>query len=86
MKRICVITTSRADYGYLYWIMKDIQAKDNCEGDGSMELSVICPLNHQAWDNIVDEFRFIYPTEPINSIADYGRFYSECLNLFQRSY
>jgi len=86
MKRICVITTSRADYGYLYWIMKGIQAKDKLEGDGSMELSVICPLNHQAWDNIVDEFRFIYPTEPINSIADYGRFYSECLNLFQRSY
>jgi UDP-N-acetylglucosamine 2-epimerase len=66
--------------------MKGIQAKDKLEGDGSMELSVICPLNHQAWDNIVDEFRFIYATEPINSIADYGRFYTECLNLFQRSY
>ena len=85
MKRICVITTSRADYGYLYWIMKDIQAKDKCEGGGSMELSVICPLNHQEWDNIVDNFRFIHTTCPINSINDYGKFYEDCLGLFQMS-
>ena len=24
MKKICVVTGSRADYGLLYWLMKDI--------------------------------------------------------------
>jgi UDP-N-acetylglucosamine 2-epimerase len=66
--------------------MKDIQSKDKCEGDGSMELSVICPLNHQEWNNIVDNFRFIHPTRPVNSINDYGKFYEDCLELFQKIY
>ena len=31
MRKICVVTGSRADYGLLYWLMKDIQADPDCE-------------------------------------------------------
>lgn len=31
MKKICVVTGSRADYGLLYWLMKDIQADGGCQ-------------------------------------------------------
>ena len=30
-RRICVITTSRADYGHLYWPLKELQAKKNID-------------------------------------------------------
>lgn len=30
MRKICVVTGSRADYGLLYWLMKDIQADPDC--------------------------------------------------------
>jgi UDP-N-acetylglucosamine 2-epimerase (non-hydrolysing)/GDP/UDP-N,N'-diacetylbacillosamine 2-epimerase (hydrolysing) len=30
-RRICVVTGSRADYGLLYWLMKDIDADPDCE-------------------------------------------------------
>jgi len=35
MKKICVVTATRAEYGYLKWLMKDIQE------DSSLELQVI---------------------------------------------
>lgn len=40
MKRICVVTATRAEYGYLKWLMKDIQA------DSSLELQVIATGTH----------------------------------------
>jgi UDP-N-acetylglucosamine 2-epimerase (non-hydrolysing)/GDP/UDP-N,N'-diacetylbacillosamine 2-epimerase (hydrolysing) len=30
MRTVCVVTGSRADYGLLYWLMKDIQADRDC--------------------------------------------------------
>ncbi len=40
MKKICVVTATRAEYGYLKWLMKDIQA------DSSLELQVIATGTH----------------------------------------
>ena len=40
MKKICVVSGTRADYGLLYWIMKDIQS------DPTLELQVIATCMH----------------------------------------
>lgn len=40
MKKICVVTATRAEYGYLKWLMKDIQA------DSAFELQVIATGTH----------------------------------------
>ncbi len=40
MKRICVVTATRAEYGYLKWLMKDILE------DSSLELQVIATGTH----------------------------------------
>ena len=40
MKKICVITATRAEYGYLKWLMKDILA------DSDLELQVIATGTH----------------------------------------
>ena len=40
MKKICIITATRAEYGYLKWLMKDIQA------DSSLQLQVIATGSH----------------------------------------
>lgn len=40
MKRICVVTATRAEYGYLKWLMKDILA------DSELELQVIATGAH----------------------------------------
>lgn len=40
MKKICVVTATRAEYGYLKWLMKDIQS------DSSFELQVIVTGSH----------------------------------------
>ena len=40
MKKICIVTATRAEYGYLKWIMKDIQS------DSSLELQVIATGTH----------------------------------------
>ena len=40
MKRICVVAATRAEYGYLKWLMKDIQA------DSALELQVIATGTH----------------------------------------
>ena len=39
-RKICVVTTTRADYGLLYWLMKEISA------DPDLELSVIATGTH----------------------------------------
>ena len=39
-RKICVVTGSRADYGHLYWIMKEIQ------NDSSLKLQVIAGAAH----------------------------------------
>ena len=30
-RKICVVTGTRAEYGLLYWLMKEIQADDELE-------------------------------------------------------
>lgn len=40
MKKICVVTATRAEYGYLKWLMKDIQT------DSSLELQAIATGTH----------------------------------------
>lgn len=40
MKKICVVTATRAEYGYLKWLMKDILA------DSELELQVIATGTH----------------------------------------
>jgi len=78
MKKICVITTCRADYGYLYFIMKDIEASEK------LQLQIILPENHHNRQQIYDEFikngtAQHLDTDPIHSIDDYGKFYKNCL-------
>jgi len=41
-RRICVVTGSRADYGLLYWLMKEIQS------DPDMQLQVVATGMHLA--------------------------------------
>lgn len=40
MKKICIVTTTRAEYGYLKWLMKDILE------DSSLELQVVATGTH----------------------------------------
>lgn len=51
MKRICVVTATRAEYGYLKWLMKDILA------DSELELQVIATGTHldKAQGHTVDQ-------------------------------
>jgi len=44
-RKICVVTGSRADYGLLYWIMKDIQA------DSSLQLQLVATGAHLSSDH-----------------------------------
>ena len=75
MKKICVITTCRADYGYLYWIMNDLQDNYN------IALQIICPTSHQNFQEINDKFgRSLCRINPIYSIDDFGQFYKDCLD------
>ncbi|MEY4719093.1 MAG: hypothetical protein RL563_1711 [Pseudomonadota bacterium] len=54
-RRLCVVTGSRADYGLLYWLMKDIQA------DPDLQLQIIATGMHLSpefgltWQNIVSD-------------------------------
>ena len=41
-RKICVVTTSRADYGLLYWLMKEVQA------DPSLKLQVVATGMHMS--------------------------------------
>jgi UDP-N-acetylglucosamine 2-epimerase len=75
MKKICCITTCRADYGYLYYIMEDLQDSYN------IVLQIICPTSHQNFQEINDKFgRSLCRANPICSIDDFGRFYKDCLD------
>ena len=40
MRKICIITGARAEYGLLYWLMKDIQE------DADLELLIIVTGMH----------------------------------------
>jgi len=40
MRKICVVTGTRAEYGLLYWLMKEIEA------DSELELQIICTGTH----------------------------------------
>jgi len=79
MKKICVLSTSRADYGHLYWVMKDIEASDK------LQLQIIHPENHHNNQEIYQKFikngtAQHLDTDPIHSIDDFGGFYKDCLN------
>jgi UDP-N-acetylglucosamine 2-epimerase (non-hydrolysing)/GDP/UDP-N,N'-diacetylbacillosamine 2-epimerase (hydrolysing) len=39
-RKICIVTGTRAEYGLLYWLMKEIQ------GDAALELQVIVTGMH----------------------------------------
>lgn len=49
-RRICVVTGTRADYGHLYWVMREIQQ------DPSLQLQVVVTGAHlcKAWGHTVD--------------------------------
>lgn len=70
MKKICVITSGRQDFGHLYWVMKDIEASNK------LELVVFAPGNHHCIQEIMKEFKTVQMTPNINGIQDYGEFYS----------
>lgn len=74
MRKICVISTTRADWGYLYWLCHDLQANDK------FNLQVMLPFNHHNFDAIANEFT-IYPTNAVKSIKDFGQFYSDCYKI-----
>lgn len=74
MKKICIITTSRADWGYLFWLCHDLQANDK------FNLQIILPFNHHNFDAIAKEFT-IYPANAVKSIKDFGQFYSDCYKI-----
>jgi GDP/UDP-N,N'-diacetylbacillosamine 2-epimerase (hydrolysing) len=79
MKKICVITTSRADYGYLFWIMKDIEASDK------LELQIAYPYTHQCQKEIWNTFTN-YNNHAVlgdmNGIYDIGQFFNRCLEAY----
>ena len=79
MKKICVITTCRSDFGYLYWIMKDIEASDK------LELQVMYPYTHQCHDEIWNTFtdhNNHAVLGDMNSIYDIGQFFDRCLEAY----
>ena len=51
MRKICVVTGTRAEYGLLYWLMREIEA------DGDLELQVIVTGQHLS-----PEFGLTYKT------------------------
>jgi len=74
MKKICVLSTSRADYGHLYFILKDIEASNK------LDLVVFAPGNHHCIREIMQEFKTVQMTPCIRGIQDYGEFYSFMLD------
>ncbi len=52
MRKICVATGSRTDYGHMYWLMKDIQA------DGELELQILVTGQHlsETFGNTIHNF------------------------------
>ncbi|MBS3964066.1 MAG: UDP-N-acetylglucosamine 2-epimerase (hydrolyzing), partial [Methylomonas sp.] len=68
VRKICVVTGSRADYGLLYWLMKDIQA------DAGLELQLVATGMHlspefgSTWQQIAaDGFNISHKVEMLLS-------------------
>lgn len=86
MKKICCVTSGRWDYGHLYWVIKNIEASDK------LKLTIIASGNHHN-KNELEEYYYstfaltrrhaVYFTNPVNSISDYGAFYTDCLNFYK---
>jgi GDP/UDP-N,N'-diacetylbacillosamine 2-epimerase (hydrolysing) len=74
MQKVCVISTTRADWGYLFWLCRDLNESDK------FDLNIILPFNHHNFDAISKEFT-IYPTNAVKSIKDFGQFYSDCYKI-----
>jgi len=75
MKKICVVTSGRWDWGHLYWICKDIGASEK------LKLNIICPDNHHDKNNILAEFIAC----GVHNIYDYGNFYIDVLKILEFS-
>jgi len=43
-RKICVVTGTRAEYGLLYWLMKEIQ------NDPDLELQIVATGMHLSYD------------------------------------
>jgi UDP-N-acetylglucosamine 2-epimerase len=56
-RKVCVITGTRAEYGLLYWLMKEIQA------DTSLELQIIATGMHLS-----PEFGLTYKASPYTQV------------------
>jgi UDP-hydrolysing UDP-N-acetyl-D-glucosamine 2-epimerase len=72
MKKICVVSGTRADYGLLYWIMKTIQ------NDTDLELQTIATCMHlsakfgNTWKNFEDDGFRIDKKIPLGELNDSG--------------
>jgi UDP-N-acetylglucosamine 2-epimerase len=81
MKKICLITTCRADYGYLYHLMKLIEASDK------LQLQIIAPENHPNIGVMAIKLAkgLSFRTRSVNSIYDVCLFYLDTLNILDRT-
>jgi GDP/UDP-N,N'-diacetylbacillosamine 2-epimerase (hydrolysing) len=79
MKKICIISTCRADFGYLYFIMKDIEASDK------LKLQIAYPYTHhcreEIWNEFTDHNNHVVLGD-MDSIYDIGQFFDRCLEMY----
>ncbi len=74
MKKICVVTGSRADYGLLYWLLKEINT------DKKLELQLIATGMHMNEEfgstyKIIEEDFSITQKIPMQLDSDSARIY-----------
>jgi len=74
MKKICVISSGRWDYGHLYWIMKGI------EESNKLKLIIFSPGNHHCIKEMLKEFETVSMLPEFNDIEDYGYFCKHVLH------
>lgn len=73
MRKICVVTGSRADYGLLYWLMKDIQTDRGCQLQVAVTGMHLAPEFGLTWQAIEsDGFRIDARIETLQSDTPAG--------------
>jgi len=55
VKRVCVVTGSRAEYGLLRWVMKGLQASERCQLQTVVTGMHLSPEFGSTWQAIVDD-------------------------------
>ena len=55
MKRVCVITGSRAEYGLLRWVMQGLQDSEHCQLQTVATGMHLSPEFGSTWQAIVDD-------------------------------